>query len=56
MSGPLFGVKGNVIVGHGSSGHREVAGAIATAKFCIELDLANNIESELAVFNQNVVG
>ena len=55
MSGPLFGVKGNVIVGHGSSKYQEVVGAIATAKFCIESNLANNIEAELAVFNQNVV-
>ena len=49
-SGPLFGVNGNVVVGHGASKSREVAGAIETATRCIELDLANSIKQELAQF------
>ena len=49
-SGPLFGVNGNVIVGHGASKSREVAGAIETAKRCIGWDLANSIKQELALF------
>ena len=49
-SGPLFGVNGNVIVGHGASKSREVAGAIETAKQCINWDLANSIKQELALF------
>ena len=48
MSGPLFGIKGNVIVGHGSSQAHEVSGAIETAKRCIEIDLVNSISKELA--------
>ena len=56
MSGPLFGVKGNVIVGHGSSRSGEVAGAIGTAKMCVEMDLANSIESELAALKADVAG
>ena len=49
-SGPLFGVNGNVIVGHGASKSSEVAGAVKTAKLCVELDLANSIKQELALF------
>lgn len=61
MSGPFFGVNGNVIVGHGASRSQEVAGAIKTAKRCVELDLANSIRRELALFEaaiktpQNVI-
>ena len=51
-SGPLFGVNGNVIVGHGASKSPEVAGAIETAKHCIRLDMANSIKRELALFEE----
>ena len=51
-SGPLFGVNGNVIVGHGASRSAEVAGAIETAKRCIRMDLANAIKQELAQFEE----
>ncbi len=51
-SGPLFGVNGNVIVGHGASKRREVAGAIETAKLCVRMDLANSIKQELAKFEE----
>ena len=51
-SGPLFGVNGNVIVGHGASRSREVAGAIETAKRCIQLDMANSIRQELTQFEE----
>ena len=53
-SGPLFGVNGNVVVGHGASKSREVAGAIETAKRCIQLDLANGIKQELARFEESI--
>ena len=53
-SGPLFGVNGNVIVGHGSSRSAEVAGAIEMAKLCIQLDLANSIKQELALFEEYI--
>ena len=52
ISGPLFGVNGNVIVGHGASRSVEVAGAIETAKRCVQLDLANSIKQELAFFEE----
>ncbi len=53
-SGPLFGVKGNVIVGHGASKSEEVAGAIETAKLCVELDFANSIKEELVLFEEAI--
>ena len=49
MSGPLFGINGNVIIGHGASKSEEVVGAINTAKRCIEIDLVNNIKQELDI-------
>ncbi len=51
-SGPLFGVNGNVIVGHGASKSWEVAGAVETAKLCVQMDLANGIKQELAQFEE----
>jgi len=56
LSGPLFGVKGNVIVGHGSSRSGEVAGAVGMAKMCVEMDLANSMEAELAALKAKVAG
>jgi glycerol-3-phosphate acyltransferase PlsX len=50
MSGPLFGVNGNVVIGHGASRSHEVVGALETAKRCVELDLARRIKDELASF------
>lgn len=55
MSGPLFGVDGNVIIGHGASKSSEIAGAIETAKRCVELDLVQGIKAELKIL-QNGVG
>jgi glycerol-3-phosphate acyltransferase PlsX len=45
--GPLFGVKGAAIVGHGSSGANAVAGAIATARVVVEKDLVRAQPVEL---------
>ena len=50
MSGPLFGVNGNVIIGHGSAKSQEVVGAIETAKRSVELDLVSSLKEELALF------
>ena len=54
--GPLLGLKGAAIVGHGSSGVDAVAGALATAKIVVEKDYINaqhgeleRIRSEIAV-------
>ena len=55
MSGPLFGVDGNVIIGHGAAKSNEIARAIETAKRCVELDLVRGIREELKLL-QNGVG
>ena len=46
--GPLFGVNGAVVVGHGASSAEGVAGAIDTARRCVELDLVESMRVELA--------
>lgn len=48
MGGPLFGVNGVVVVGHGASSAEGVAGAIDTARRCVELDLVESMRTELA--------
>jgi glycerol-3-phosphate acyltransferase PlsX len=53
-SGPLFGVNGNVIVGHGASKAHEVAWAVETAKKCVDLDLANGITKEFEQLKKTV--
>lgn len=55
MSGPLFGVNGNVIIGHGASKSKEIAGAIQTAKRCVLLDLVEGIKDELKILENGVV-
>ena len=49
VGGPLFGVNGTVIVGHGASGPEGVVGAIDTARRCIEIGLVENMRIELEV-------
>jgi len=48
MGGPLFGVNGAVILGHGSSTSEGVAGAIATAVKYVKLDMVENLQAGLA--------
>ena len=48
MGGPLFGVDGAVVVGHGSSKADGVSGAIDTARRIVELDLVNSFRGQLA--------
>ncbi len=45
--GPLLGLKGAAIVGHGSSGVDAIAGAIGTAKIVVENDYINAQHAEL---------
>ena len=45
--GPLLGVKGLAIVGHGSSGVDAVANAIETAKYVVETGLIESQQAEL---------
>ena len=46
--GPLFGIKGNVIVGHGRTNAAGIARAVATAVRLCETGLAGKMEEELA--------
>ena len=48
MGGPLFGVDGLVMIGHGSSTARGVAGAIDTGLRCHHLELVEGFRQELA--------
>ena len=47
MGGPLFGVNGTVIIGHGASQAAGVSGAIETARRCVEIGLVDSIRAEL---------
>ncbi len=46
--GPLFGVNGISIVGHGRARADAVRRAIGTAKFAVEIDFASKLNEELA--------
>ena len=48
MGGPLFGVNGAVVIGHGASKAEGVAGAIDTARRCVELKLVEGMKAELS--------
>ena len=48
MGGPLFGVNGAVLVGHGSSKAAGVAGAIDTAVRCVRWGLVESMREELS--------
>ena len=47
MGGPLFGVNGAVIVGHGSSKAEGVAGAVGTAVRYVQMGLLESMREEL---------
>ncbi len=51
--GPLFGVNGLVVVGHGSSKAAGVAGAIGTAVKCVQIGLVEGMRQELAALSQS---
>ncbi|MDE2938624.1 MAG: phosphate acyltransferase PlsX [Chloroflexota bacterium] len=53
MGGPLFGVNGAVIVGHGSSRADGVSGAINTAVRYVEMGLLESMREELAEVSRN---
>ena len=52
MGGPLFGVNGVVVVGHGASRAEGVAGAIDTARKCVEFGLVEGMRAELAALRK----
>ena len=51
MGGPLFGVNGAVILGHGSSTAEGICGAVGTAVQYVELGLMDNMRAELERLN-----
>ena len=51
MGGPLFGVNGAVVLGHGSCKADGVAGAINTAVRYVRLGLVDSMREELAVIS-----
>jgi len=52
--GPLFGIKGNVIVGHGRARATAISGAIATAKRLGAISLTAKMQEELASIQVSV--
>ncbi|SVC64967.1 uncharacterized protein METZ01_LOCUS317821, partial [marine metagenome] len=46
--GPLFGVNGVSIIGHGKAKSDTVSRAIQTAKWCVEIDLVSKLKSGLS--------
>lgn len=52
MGGPLFGVNGAVVLGHGSCKGDEVAGAINTATRYVQLGMVESMREELAKMNR----
>ena len=52
MGGPLFGVNGAVILGHGSSKADGVAGAIGTAVRYVRLGLVDSMREELSTIHR----
>jgi glycerol-3-phosphate acyltransferase PlsX len=52
MGGPLFGVNGAVLVGHGSSEASGMTGAINTAVQCVEWGLVESMREELLEINR----
>jgi glycerol-3-phosphate acyltransferase PlsX len=53
--GPLFGVNGVAIVGHGRARASTVARAIHTARHCVEIHLVEKFEVELSRLKQKAV-
>ena len=49
--GPLFGINGAVVVGHGASHSGEVAGAIGLAQHMVETKLVDQMRNELTKFS-----
>ena len=49
MGGPLWGVNGAVVLGHGSCRAGEVAGAIDTAVRYVQIGLEESMRQELLV-------
>ena len=53
MGGPLFGVNGAVVLGHGSCRASGVAGAIDTGVRYFEIGLVDSMREELASLDRS---
>lgn len=56
MGGPLFGVDGLVMIGHGSSTAEGIAGAINTGLMCRRVELVKGFRQELSELHTAGVG
>lgn len=56
MGGPLFGVNGAVIIGHGSCRAAGIAGAIDTAVRVVGMDLVDSMREELSAISRRQSG
>lgn len=50
-AGPLLGVNGTVLLGHGASKADDVARAIHTARRCVEMDLVSSVAKEMSTIH-----
>ena len=55
MGGPLFGVNGMVMLGHGSCSASGIEGAIDTGVRCAEIGMVDSMRQELAQLSSNGV-
>ena len=55
MGGPLFGVNGMVMLGHGSCRASGIAGAINTGVRCVQIGMVDNMRQELAQLSSTEV-
>lgn len=55
MGGPLFGVNGMVILGHGSCRASGIAGAINTGVRCVQIGMVDSMRQELAQLSSTEV-
>ena len=53
MGGPLFGINGAMILGHGSCQATEISGAINTAVRYVEMGMVDSMREELSELNRN---
>ena len=54
--GPLFGIKGNVIVGHGRTSAVGISQAVSTAARIYETNLVGQMEKELTLLRSRIEG
>ena len=52
-AGPLFGVQGLAMVGHGSTSGEGIATAISLAQRCLEIDLVGHLREDLLAAQQH---